>query len=138
MKTVDRDGVRHMTDVSKIMLAFVFTADQIAVGLLIRLEVAVADDNVSLPGASVIAAKIDDAGGVESGVFNPKRTVADGVGTHVSNSRIENRSVGDTLVSVKAGENTTVIHHVLTEIGAENAPIGAVGDVVGLRTAPEG
>jgi hypothetical protein len=112
-----------MTDVSKIMPAFVFTADQIAVGLLIRLEVAVADDNVSLPGASVIAAEIDYLIGEENRILDKEVTVTDYTCARVADNGILDCSVSNTLVRVKSGKDTAVVNEILAVVGARNAPI---------------
>ena len=85
MQAIDGNSIRHIANISKIMLPVICAsnqagADGFAAG---RHEGAVAYNKCSLPSATVVTAQIDEASAVNGAIFYDEDATADGIDPHV-------------------------------------------------------
>lgn len=114
MQRFDGDPFRHVGGIAEIVVAVVIAVDQAGTvngkELLLykgisfpgRHKLAVAYNDLALPGTAIIASQIDEVRAVDSGVFHGQKPGADSVDAHVSKSRVADGRIGDPHMSIEA------------------------------------
>ena len=139
LKIFNGDPFRHITCVAKIMLTGIRSADQGGTGwsAACRHENAVADNEFSLPGTAIVGAQVNEAPSADGGVLHGKGPAANGIDSHVSQGRVADGGIGNSLVGIETGKGTMVIDKVLAVVGTQDSPIGGIIDIICLDAGHE-
>ena len=123
----------HRAGVAEVVHAVVAHVDHVRLARVSasRNPAAVADDEIALPGASIVATKTDQCVAVQGGIFERQGAATDGVQSHMAEGAVADLiGAGDPHVCVHPGEGAVLEQDVLAEVRSDHAPARAVGDVV--------
>ena len=85
MQVLNCDPLRHITGVTEVMHTTVVAIDQAGIGFPAAggYKQTITDHKFSLPGAAIVAAKVDQAPSTDGRVLQCEGTGTNGIDTHV-------------------------------------------------------
>ena len=118
-QAVNRDLAGHRARVAEIVHPVVPHADQMRPGRFSAggHPATVADDEVALPGAAIVAAETDQVSAIQGGILDGQQAAADGVEPHVAQGTAPDRiAARDTHMGVHSGEGAVFEQDVLAKV----------------------
>ena len=110
-KIFNSDPFRHITCIAEIMLTGIRSTYQAGAGwsAVRGHEDTVADNEFSLPCTAIVGTQVDEAPSADGGVLHRQGPAANGIDSHMSQGRVPDGGIGNSLVSIEPRKVTIVI-----------------------------
>ena len=137
-EAVNGNGMRHAAIISEIVVSGIGRGDEAEpFGVARGVPIKVFNDKLSVPDGSVVESKVGESSAVDMAVFDDRLAVTDKIYTLVTEYRVSDGDIGNSLVSIEAREHAVLKIEILAEVGGEDTPISRILDIDRLANADE-